>query len=57
MAEQYEDKVIHSYDGIEEYDNPLPGWWKGIFYASVVWAGVYVVGINRDYIPDRLDDL
>jgi len=31
----------HSYDGIQEYDNPLPFWWTGIFVASVIWAAVY----------------
>ena len=24
----------HDYDGIQEYDNPLPGWWKWLFVAS-----------------------
>jgi len=34
----------HEYDGIQEYDNPLPRWWVWIFWGSVVWsAGYYVV--------------
>jgi len=31
----------HNYDGIEEYDNPLPGWWKWLFIASIVIAPPY----------------
>lgn len=31
----------HSYDGILEYDNPLPGWWKFLFWASIVFAPFY----------------
>jgi len=33
----------HSWDGIEEYDNPLPRWWLWTFYATVVWALGYVI--------------
>lgn len=31
----------HSYDGIEEYDNPLPGWWVFIFWATILLAFFY----------------
>ncbi len=31
----------HAYDGIQEYDNPLPGWWKWLFVASIVISPVY----------------
>lgn len=28
----------HEYDGIREYDNPLPRWWVNIFWASALFA-------------------
>ena len=31
----------HDYDGIQEYDNPLPGWWKWLFVASIVFTPPY----------------
>lgn len=37
-----EEKLLdHNYDGIQEYDNPLPGWWVAIFWGSIVWAFLY----------------
>jgi len=33
--------MTHAYDGIREYDNPLPGWWRAIFWASIVFAAGY----------------
>lgn len=36
-------KTTHSYDGIEEYDNPLPGWWKWLFIASIIFTPFYVM--------------
>ncbi len=33
----------HEYDGIQEYDNPLPGWWSLVFFLSVVFALAYGV--------------
>jgi len=33
----------HSYDGIREYDNPLPGWWKWLFVITLVIAPFYML--------------
>ncbi|MBS0195171.1 MAG: c-type cytochrome [Planctomycetes bacterium] len=33
----------HEYDGIQEYDNPTPGWWHAIFVGSVLFSAVYFV--------------
>ena len=32
----------HSFDGIEEYDNPLPKWWTYMFFATFIWAVYYL---------------
>lgn len=36
-------KTEHAYDGIEEFDNPLPGWWKWLFIISIVYCPFYWV--------------
>jgi len=33
----------HEFDGITEYDNPLPMWWVGLFIATIVFAAGYLV--------------
>lgn len=33
----------HSWDGIEEFNNPLPKWWLWIFYACIAWGLWYSV--------------
>jgi cytochrome c oxidase cbb3-type subunit 3 len=45
----------HNYDGILELDNNLPPWWVYLFYASVVFAVVYLVRfhIYNDYTQDE----
>ncbi len=38
-------------DGIEEYDNPLPDWWLGLFWLCILWAVGYTV--HYHFIADR----
>jgi cytochrome c oxidase cbb3-type subunit 3 len=38
-------------DGIEEYDNPLPDWWLGLFWICILWAIGYTV--HYHFIADR----
>ncbi len=33
----------HEWDGIEEFNNPLPRWWLWVFYATIVWGIWYVI--------------
>jgi cytochrome c oxidase cbb3-type subunit 3 len=33
----------HEWDGIRELNTPLPRWWLGIFYATIVWSVGYWV--------------
>ncbi|MDQ1266785.1 MAG: cytochrome c oxidase cbb3-type subunit [Bacteroidota bacterium] len=38
-----EDKILeHNYDGIKEYDNPLPPWWTYLFIITIIWSGLYI---------------
>jgi cytochrome c oxidase cbb3-type subunit 3 len=34
----------HEWDGIREYNSPLPRWWLWLFYATIVWSvGYWIV--------------
>ena len=33
----------HAFDGIEEYDNPLPRWWFMLFLGTLIFAGAYLL--------------
>jgi cytochrome c oxidase cbb3-type subunit 3 len=30
-------------DGIQEYDNPMPRWWVGLFWCTIIFAVLYLV--------------
>lgn len=55
----YEDVLIegHDYDGIQEYDNPMPGWWLWIFVATIVWSIFYIAALGMGYIDGYQDQL
>jgi cytochrome c oxidase cbb3-type subunit 3 len=46
MSKKEKDEVEttgHSWDGIEEYNNPLPRWWLWTFYLCIIWAIGYSI--------------
>ena len=44
MAERDEERLLdHNYDGIQEYDNPMPRWWLYIFWATILFAPFYLL--------------
>ena len=44
MSDQ--DRLIeHSYDGIQEYDNPMPAWWVTTFWLTIIYAVLYYFNV------------
>lgn len=43
VEDEQEIVLDHSYDGIRELDNNLPPWWVYMFYATMVFAVVYML--------------
>ena len=37
------DTTGHSWDGIEEFNNPLPRWWLWTFYVTIIWSIGYMI--------------
>ncbi len=55
IEEEHEIILDHNYDGIKELDNDLPPWWKYMFYATIVFAIIYLIRfeIYNDYSQDE----
>ena len=52
----------HNYDGIQEYDNPLPRWWLATFAGTVIFSIIYLfnvgpVGNGKGRIADYEADM
>lgn len=42
-----QDRLLdHEYDGIQEYDNPMPRWWVNTFWATIVFSIVYAMNVG-----------
>jgi len=54
IEEEAEIILDHNYDGIRELDNKLPPWWVYLFYATVLFAVVYLARFHvfNDYDQD-----
>ncbi len=44
-------KMHHTFDGIEEYDNPMPKWWLWLFYGTIFWGLGYLAVYPMGYWP------
>jgi cytochrome c oxidase cbb3-type subunit 3 len=55
MAEFHDKLTGHQVDGIEEYDNPLPGWLNAILWGSIVFAVLYLAFYALAFAPDSYD--
>lgn len=42
-AEKHDDMLLdHAYDGIQEFDNPMPRWWVWLFWGSFWFSAAYI---------------
>lgn len=41
-----EDRLLdHNYDGIQEYDNPMPRWWLWLFWITIGFSLLYALNL------------
>ncbi|HZW62204.1 MAG TPA: cbb3-type cytochrome c oxidase N-terminal domain-containing protein [Flavobacteriaceae bacterium] len=57
IEEEHEIILDHNYDGIKELDNSLPPWWLYGFYASIVFAIVYMLNYHVFGGKNQYDEL
>ncbi len=53
IEEEGEIILDHNYDGIKELDNNLPPWWVYMFYATIIFAVVYLVKYEMLGAPNQ----
>ncbi len=53
-SHQADKLMVHDYDGIREYDNPIPGWWHAIFLGTALFAVLYLVVFHLSPLGNAL---
>ena len=54
---QRDAKRLNVVDGIEQYDNPLPPWWVGLFNFTLLFGIIYLIWFHVLGKPSLYDDL
>ncbi len=57
IEEEGEIILDHNYDGIKELDNNLPPWWLYGFYATIIFAAIYLVRYHIFDGENQFDEL
>ncbi|HET6343360.1 MAG TPA: cbb3-type cytochrome c oxidase N-terminal domain-containing protein [Myxococcota bacterium] len=55
MSETRDELLDHNYDAIQEYDNPMPGWWKGLFWGTFFFSCAYLLHFHLGGDGDSVD--
>lgn len=45
------------YDGIQEFDNPLPNWWLVTFFATIIFSFIYYIHYEFGGGPTLAEEL
>lgn len=43
----------HSFDGIQEYDNDMPGWWVKLFFVTIIFSAFYMAWYHLPFFPSQ----
>ncbi|MEY4617563.1 MAG: hypothetical protein RJB66_2523 [Pseudomonadota bacterium] len=55
---QYDQPIAgHEYDGIQEFDNPLPMWWLWTFFGTIIFAFIYYLHYEMKAGPSLEQEL
>lgn len=57
VEEEHEIILDHNYDGIKELDNNLPPWWIYSFYATIIFAVIYLFKYDVFDGDNQIDEL
>ena len=58
ILDEKEEKLLldHNYDGIEEFDYPLPAWWVWTFIGGILFAVFYIYYYNVAGAPSLREE-